>query len=164
MPISRFFSVFKTAGRGLALQRKQLSVASENIANANTTRGAEGMGPYKPRRVRASASQQEFGQVLQHTELKMRTTNPLHFSTPVENTGQNNIKDLGPQSNVVKQNKFRYKYEPDNPAADENGMVKYPDVDMVEEMTHVVSANRLYEANLSVVSAEKEIVKRSLEI
>ncbi len=164
MPINRFFSVFKTAGRGLALQRKQLLIASENIANANTTRGADGTGPYKPRRVRASASHQEFGQVLQHTELKMRTTNPLHFSSPVEGLNENNTKDLGPQSNVIKQNKFRYKYEPDNPAADANGMVKYPAVDMVEEMTHVVSANRLYEANLSVVSAEKEIVKRSLEI
>jgi flagellar basal-body rod protein FlgC len=43
-------------------------------------------------------------------------------------------------------------------------MVKYPDVDMVQEMTRMVSANRLYEANLSVVQAEKSIIKSSFEI
>jgi flagellar basal-body rod protein FlgC len=43
-------------------------------------------------------------------------------------------------------------------------MVQYPDVDMVGEMAAMVSANRLYEANLSVIEAAKQIMKRSLEI
>ena len=43
-------------------------------------------------------------------------------------------------------------------------MVQYPDIDMVREMTEMVSANRLYEANLSSIEAEKEIIKRALEI
>jgi len=55
-------------------------------------------------------------------------------------------------------------YDPEHPDANEQGMVKYPDVDLVEEMTRMVSANRLYEANLSVIEAEKEIIKRSFEI
>lgn len=151
--------------RGLALQRKRLLVASQNIANANTTRGLDGINPYKPRRVRVSSpGQSTFGMIMQNADLEMRTTNPRHLSSPVAMVNQQGTKDLGPQAEVVKQNKFRYKYEPDNPDADENGMVKYPDVNMVEEMTRMVSANRLYEANLSAVEAEKEIIKRSFEI
>ena len=65
---------------------------------------------------------------------------------------------------VVEQEKFKYEYDPNHPHADENGMVKYPDVDMVKEMAEMVSANRLYEANLSSIEAEKELLKRSLEI
>ena len=165
MPIDRFFSVFKTAGRGLALQRKNISVASENIANANTTRGLDGRGPYKPKRVRASVgNQQSFGLTLQNSVIEMRTSSSLHRAAPSFETGPAGTPDLGPQTEVVQQDNYRFEYDPDHPDADENGMVKYPDIDMVEEMTSMVSANRLYEANLSVIEAEKEIVKRSMEI
>ena len=71
---------------------------------------------------------------------------------------------LGPAFEVVEQEKFRYEYDPNHPDANENGMVRYPDIDMVKEMAVMVSANRLYEANLSSIEAEKEILKKSLEI
>lgn len=165
MNTDRFFSVFKTAGRGLSLQRRNISVASENIANANTTRGADGINPYKPKRILASVSgEQPFGLTLQDSVMEMRTTGSLHRSSPSINASSGGIPDLGPQAETVAQDKYRFEYDPDHPDADENGMVKYPDVDMVEEMTHMVSANRLYEANLSVIEAEKMIIKRSLEI
>ena len=165
MNIDRFFSVFKTAGRGLSLQRQNISVAAENIANAQTTRGLDGLGPYKPKRVQASTSgQRNFGLALQNSVTEMRTSNSLHRSAPSFETNTGGTADLGPRSEVVEQENYRFEYDPDHPDADENGMVKYPDVDMVEEMTQMVSANRLYEANLSVVEAEKQIIKRSFEI
>lgn len=165
MNIDRFFSVFKTAGRGLALQRRNIAVASENIANANTTRGLDGRSPYKPKRVRASVSnQQAFGLTLQDSVIEMRTSSSFHRSAPGIEIGPAGTSNLGPQVEVVEQEEYRFEYDPTHPDADENGMVKYPDVDMVEEMTNMVSANRLYEANLSVIEAEKEIIKRSLEI
>jgi flagellar basal-body rod protein FlgC len=166
MNTDRFFSVFKTAGQGLSLQRRNISVASENIANANTTRGADGINPYKPKRVLASVSgQQQFGLALQDSVMQMRTSGSMHRANPsTDITTSGGTRDLGPQAETVEQEKYRFEYDPDHPDADENGMVKYPDVDMVEEMTHMVSANRLYEANLSVIEAEKMIVKRSLEI
>lgn len=165
MNIDRFFSVFKTAGRGLALQRQNISVASENIANANTTRGLDGRTPYKPKRVRASVSGgQSFGLTLQNSVIEMSTSSSLHRSAPSTGVKMGGTRNMGPQMEVVEQNKFRFEYDPTHPDADENGMIKYPDVDMVEEMTNMVSANRLYEANLSVIEAEKEIIKRSLEI
>jgi flagellar basal-body rod protein FlgC len=71
---------------------------------------------------------------------------------------------MGPQEEIIQQEKYRYEYDPEHPDSDENGMVQYPDLDMVEEMTNMVSANRLYEANLAVVEAEKQVIKRSFEI
>ena len=72
--------------------------------------------------------------------------------------------NMGPRMQVVETDAFRYEFDPNHPDADENGMVQYPDVDLIREMTQLVSANRLYEANLSVVEAEKQIIRRSLEI
>ena len=169
MQINRFFSVFKTAGAGMALQRKQIEVAAENIANANTTRVAGTNQPYAPRRVVTQAvNDGSFNNMLSQsqTELSLRTTNPDHISTDnlaLASGGQND-PSMAPQSTVVSEPKYRYEYDPDNPDADKNGMVKYPDVDLVKEMTNMVSANRLYEANLSVVQAEKAVIKQSFNI
>lgn len=71
---------------------------------------------------------------------------------------------LGPQFDIEEKESFRFEFDPDHPDADENGMVRYPDIDLVREMAEMVSANRLYEANLSSIEAEKEIIKRSMEI
>lgn len=165
MNTDRFFSVFKTAGRGLAAQRKQISIASENIANANTTRRLDGRGPYRPKTLRTSVGPDgRFQQALKESLLQMNRTNGNHMSEPSSQRRPGEIQDLGPRAEVVEQQKFRFEYDPDHPDADSNGMVKYPDVDMVEEMTRMVSANRLYEANLSVIEAEKSIIKNSFEI
>ncbi len=160
----RFFSVFKTAGRGLAAQRKQISVASENIANANTTRRLDRRGPYRPKMLHATAGgRNRFQKALENSILQMRTSDGSHMAQPGSQQKQGTV-DLGPQTEVMEQDKFRFEYDPEHPDANENGMVKYPDVDMVQEMTRMVSANRLYEANLSVIEAEKSIIKSSFEI
>lgn len=164
MNIDRLFSVFKTAERGLAVQRENIAIASENIANANTTRTDQG-GPYKPKtQILTALSQDDFRSVLNDSGLLMNTDGANQYSKPDVLVDNQTPQDLGPESEVVSENKFRYEYDPGNPDADENGMVKYPDVDMVQEMTRMVSANRLYEANLSVVEAEKQIIKQSLQI
>lgn len=97
----------------------------------------------------------------------LKTTNSNHISSPgaalnVESGEQSG--NLGPKFEVVEEEQFRYEYDPNHPDADENGMVRYPDVDLIREMTQMVSANRLYEANLSSIEAEKEIIKRAFEI
>jgi flagellar basal-body rod protein FlgC len=55
-------------------------------------------------------------------------------------------------------------FEPTNPNADENGYVTYPNVDLVVEMTNMLSATRSYEANLSMVDAAKSMANRAIEI
>lgn len=165
MQINRFFSVFKTAGQGMALQRKQIEVAAENIANANTTRVDGTNQPYAPRRVVTHAADGgSFDNMLSQTELSLRTTNPEHLTGLNSGSGSQNEQSMAPESNVVSEQKYRYEYDPDNPDADKNGMVKYPDIDLVKEMTNMVSANRMYQANLSVVQAEKSVIKQSFSI
>lgn len=164
MELDRFFSVFKISGRALSVQRRNVEIAAENIANANTTRRLDGRGPYRPKTMVATAGGPRFDRALLDSLMQMQTNDEKHLAAP--QTGQNvsDTGELGPQGEAVELDKFRYEYDPEHPDANEQGMVKYPDVDLVEEMTRMVSANRLYEANLSVIEAEKEIIKRSFEI
>lgn len=163
----RMFTTFKTAAQGLAMQREKISVASRNIANAGTSAPKGSHEVYRPQSVKASAvSRSSFKNVLLDSISTLNRTNPRHMSNDAP--GGSNIinKDggLGPEFEIVETDKFRYEYDPNHPDADENGMVRYPDVDLIREMTQLVGANRLYEANLSAIEAEKEIIRRSLEI
>lgn len=165
MNIDRFFSVFKTAGRGLAVQREQISVASKNIANANTTKQLNGNGSYRPKTlVTSTGSNGRFFKALESSLLQMDRSNTAHVSEPSTRSQEMLNADLGPRIQIEEQEQFRFEYDPEHPDADENGMVKYPDIDLIEEMTRMVNANRLYEANLSVIEAEKTNIKHAFEI
>lgn len=162
----RIFSTFQTAGRGLAVQREKIAAASRNIANAGVSapKGSEDM--YRPQTVQTKAVHQDnFKNLLMNSMSSLTKTNDKHFSqpSPMQST-VNSGGGIGPDFEVTEQDNFRFEFDPNHPDADENGMVRYPDVDLVREMTQLVSANRLYEANLSAVEAEKQIIKRSLDI
>ncbi|MFZ5434428.1 MAG: flagellar basal body rod C-terminal domain-containing protein, partial [Calditrichota bacterium] len=62
------------------------------------------------------------------------------------------------------QSPFREVYNPGHPDADENGMVKMPNVNIVEEMTELISAARAYEANATAFNASKSMNKKALEL
>lgn len=161
--MDRFFSVFKTSGNALAIQRRKVQIASENLANSQTTE--TGNGPYKPKRLHLTQPEASgFRQTLLNSVLKMRADSDLHLEEPQTDQQLDETVNLAPSARIVEEERFRYEYDPGHPDADSNGMVRYPDVDTIEEMTRLVSANRLYEANLSVIEAEKEIIKRSFEI
>jgi flagellar basal-body rod protein FlgC len=59
---------------------------------------------------------------------------------------------------------FRVKFEPSNPAADQAGNVKYPNVNPLIEMTDMRDAQRSYEANLNIISATRRMIQRTLDI
>ncbi len=165
MGVNRLFSTFRTASSGMAAQRQQIAIAAENIANANTTRTEDGNGPYKPKTVHQTVGdRRDFENMLRDSLLDLRQTRSPHIEKPDSFATSGQSRDFGPRTEVVETERFRYEYDPHHPDADENGMVKYPDLDLVEEMTRMVSANRLYEANLSVIEAEKNIIRRSFEI
>ncbi|MCG8372959.1 MAG: flagellar basal body rod protein FlgC [Balneolales bacterium] len=160
----RLSSTFQTASEGLALQRKRIEIASRNIANARTSAEPGTNAVYRPQEVVTKAPEsRRFLDILEGGAAGLRLTDPQHMSSLDSILGQAR-SGLGPSYEVVEKEKFKYEYDPNHPHADENGMVKYPDVDMVKEMAEMVSANRLYEANLSSIEAEKELLKRSLEI
>lgn len=161
----RIANTFKTAAQALSVQRERIAVASRNIANAQSTASANSGKAYRPQRVITSAPEPEkFLNMLSESVSGLKTTNPNHRSLGYQARNQQADPSGGPTFEVQQQDKFRYEFDPGHPDADENGMVRYPDVDMVREMAEMVSANRLYEANLSSIEAEKQIIKRSLEI
>ena len=165
---SRLFTTFQTASQGLAVQREKIAVASRNIANAETTAPKGSSDIYRPQSVQTSApAQNKFKKILLDSVSSLKTTNPKHIESPARAMGSGsdiNQNALGPSASIAETDRFRYEYNPNHPDADENGMVRYPDIDLIREMTQMVSANRLYEANLSSIEAEKEMIKRSLEI
>lgn len=161
----RFSATFQTAAQGLSVQREKINVASRNIANVNTSSAEGATNGYRPQSVRASAPEpHNFERILSKSMGSLNQTREQHMS-PIQNSEQQSeASALGPDYEVAEEDNYRYEYEPNHPDANEDGMVRYPDIDMVQEMTQIVSANRLYEANLGAVEAEKEMMKRSLQI
>lgn len=161
----RIFSVFQTAARGLEAQRIALGTASENIANATTTRGANGEPYALKRAVHEVADPQyaQFGDLLSQMQTQLKQRDGRH--TPTSSLRRRLPEtELGPTTEVREDPKIRLEYDPTHPHAGPDGYVRYPDVNVVEEMTRMVSANRIYEANLTSVQAAKEMIKRTLEI
>lgn len=129
--------ISKIAGSGLLAQRIRLSVAATNIANSQVTRTLEG-GPYKAKNVILKAI-------------------PLSKENP-------EVKLVQVAKIVDDPSPFREIYDPGHPDADERGMVKYPNVDLITEMVELLSAGRAYEANLNVLTTTKSMVLRNLEL
>jgi flagellar basal-body rod protein FlgC len=166
MKVDRFFSVFKTAGEGMSAQRRQLQMTAENIANANTSRVEETGDAYRPKVMTYKQTEQQNYRISSlKTSLALKHTRTEHIDGRKVNMGRGeNMDSMSPDQEITEQEKFRYEYDPTHPDSDANGMVKYPDLDLVAEMTSMITANRLFEANLSVVEAEKQNIKRAFEI
>ena len=145
------FSIFKISSQGMTAQRERLEAASANLANANTTRTADG-GPYRRRDVGFSTQQ----------------INDKWSENAMQSGlfGDQNNLSQGVASEVViaDQNQFQMQYQPGHPDADANGYVKMPDVDPLEETVNMISAARSFEANATVFNTAKELAKVSLNL
>jgi len=142
-----YFSSLDVSASGMSAQRMRMDLISQNIANANTTR-TENRTPYRR-------------QVLL---LGTNATNPFSnyltgSARSVLGDGKVKIKGI-----VEDQTDFRRVYEPDNPEADEDGYVSYPNVDIVTEMVDMISASRSYEANVTASTASKNMAMQAINI
>ncbi len=132
---------------GLAAQRVRMDTVSGNVANIDTTRTAEG-GPYRRHFVRFAAA-----------------GNSLPFARIVEKfSGQANTGVVLAQVDIDQQTPTRLEYDPAHPDADGDGYVEMPNIDLVTEMTDLTSANRSYQANVTVLNAAKQMALRALDI
>lgn len=165
MKLSPLFSGMNVSVSGLAAQRQRLNTIAENIANAETTRTPDG-GPYRRKQVALTAST-EFSQeldALTTVHNKLRQTNPNHIAGKTL-TPSSETEFAGVTASVVEDaSPFREVYDPGHPDADENGMVKLPNVDIVSEMTDLISASRAFEANVTAFNATKSMMKKSLDL
>ena len=137
-----FLTSFNVTASGLAAQRMRLNMIAENVANAQTTRTAEG-GPYK-RRDPVFMSK-PFAEMLSREQAAGST------GVAVERI---HVDERPP----------RMQYDPKHPDANADGYVAMPNIDLVTEMVNMMSASRSYEANVSVLNASKAMALKALEI
>jgi len=134
--ISDFTRSMGIATSGLRAQAGRMRVISENIANADSTGTSPGADPYR-RKIPTFVSQ-------------------LNRALDAKTVA---LGKIAPDNSD-----FRTKYEPSNPAADQNGYVKYPNVNPMVEMTDMREAQRSYEANLNIIGATRRMIQRTLDI
>ncbi len=166
MEIRNFFSTFNTSAAGLSSAKNQLAVTAENIANATTTRTNEGT-PYQRKYLlkQAIKDSNHFGGILNNARLKLATSNGSHLSSAIFQPQDVLAKGGAYIKNEVQESDhFKEVYDPNHPDADEQGIVKYPDINVVTEMLELITASRMYEANITVMNATKNVARRSLEI
>lgn len=122
---------------GMKAQTIRMKVASENIANADSIIGKDGVNPYQRQVV-------TFQSVLD------------------SKTGVSKVE----VSDITVDNKqgFKYEYNPAHPMADKNGLIKLPNISTLKEKTDLKNAARAYEANISAIESAKTMMSRSLDM
>jgi flagellar basal-body rod protein FlgC len=152
------------AGTGMRAQNVRMGVVASNLANARSTRSAEG-GPYQRRLVVCKADI------------------PLAFQDML---AQANVEDIGVESvdrqssrwlleqhlrgvsvpSVERDPGVRLEYDEtgNHPDRDANGYVRYPDINVMSEMTDMISASRNYEANLAVIKNSKDMLTQLIDL
>lgn len=129
------FSVFDISGSAMAAQSKRLNVSASNMANADSVAGPDGQ-PYRAR------------QVMFETDTSVsQGIGGVRVSDVVESTAPD-----------------RLVYEPGNPLADEQGYVRMPNVNVVNEMVNTISASRSYQANVEVMNSARALMQKTLTL
>ncbi|HFN7087882.1 TPA: flagellar basal body rod protein FlgC [Campylobacter coli] len=159
-----YLSDFDISGYGLSAQRFRMNVISSNIANANTTRTAEG-GPYRRREVIFKAT--DFDKLL--NEQINKDNNFLKYENPLNDPSSPEEAKPAIQSvvvdKVVRDDKdFRMKYDPSHPDANAQGYVAYPNVNPVIEMADLIEVTRAYQANVSAFTSAKTIAQSAIDL
>lgn len=142
-----FFNAMNISASGLTAQRLRMDIISQNIANVNTTRTENGQ-PYRRKTVLFEERQEH-----------------LSFSSVFKNQ-MSQLDGSGVRvSRIAEDNSdFKLVYEPEHPDANEDGYVRMPNVNIIEEMVNMISANRSYEANVTALNTNKSMALKALEI
>jgi len=161
MKVGGIFTALKTSLFGLSGQMKKLEVISENIAHAEELPDEKGNVYNRKVVVSKNGNAKRAHLFGNQMNLELRRTHSAHVRTsniiPSRTNSEASLK-------VVEEKGEKLIYNPGHPRADENGYVKMPDVNMVEEMVDLISSSRTYEANVTVLNAAKQMAKRALEI
>ncbi|HKP96602.1 MAG TPA: flagellar basal body rod protein FlgC [Fibrobacteria bacterium] len=162
------FSGLSISASGLRAQRIRQNVISSNLANAETTRTAEG-GPYKRQFVvlRENPADPEKRFVFGPDKMKGFTTHDNHI--PIPDPGLPLGKDhVGSGVEVASieadQTPAKLVYDPSHPDANGEGYVALPNVNVVQEMTDMITATRSYEASVTAMNSTKAMLMKALEI
>ena len=144
-----FWEALRIGSSGLTAQRLRLDLISNNIANAQTTRTEAG-GAYQ-RQDAVFMPEEKNAFLPQLVAARRNQLSNLQGGVKVAEITTDT--QTGPRV-----------YDPTHPDADAQGFVTYPNVDIVVEMTNMLSATRSYEANLASIEAVKRMAIKALEI
>lgn len=141
MPVD---SIMDISATGLDFQRKRLEAIANNIANAHTTRGADG-SLYKAIDVVAYSSQ-------------------VNSVSGIDSIDGEAMKGVEAMEFIERAQPYRKVFDPSHPDASADGFVEYPNVDSVVEMSNMMMTTRAYEANIKAINAAKAMALKALEI
>ena len=142
------FDSMHVSASGLAAERLRMDVIAQNLANANSTRGADGQ-PYRRHEVIFRSA--NVGTTSGRGEIDEAAS-----SAPLDGVEAVAI--------VEDPSALRTVYDPSHPDADDNGYVSFPNVNPVTEMVDMMTATRAYEANVTAMNAAKNMALKALDI
>ncbi len=145
------FDSLNVSATGLTAERLRMDVTAENLANAQTTRGANG-GPYRRKEVvleQAAGGAGGFG---------------AQLTAAMGARGGGRPGGVQVAAVAEDQTAPRMVYDPGHPDADARGYVAMPNVDSVTEMVDLISSSRAYEANVTAMEAAKQMFTKTLEL
>jgi flagellar basal-body rod protein FlgC len=145
------FDAIDASGSGLSAERLRMDVTSENLANAQTTKGADGQ-PYRRKEVvlqQADASGSSFSSML----ASMQGAG-----------GAKSVSGVKVSGIVEDSSALKRLYDPGHPDADKDGYVTMPNVNTVTEMTDLISSSRAYEANVTAMQTAKTMFSKTLDL
>ena len=131
-----FLKTLMISSSGLKVQNGRMRIIAENMANADSVASTPGGDPY---RRKIPTVQSKFNKELDAAVVQMGKV-------------------------AQDSSDFDTRYEPGSPAADANGMVKYPNVQPLVEMVDMQSVQRTYEANLNVVGTTRSMMQKTIDI
>jgi flagellar basal-body rod protein FlgC len=132
------YNVFNIAGSGMSAQNVRLNTIASNISNADSISSSYGE-TYRARKPVFAAVQQSIGGKLEPTGVQ--------------------VKGI-----VESKEPLNMRYEPNHPMADEKGYIYMPNVNIVEEMTDMISASRSYQTNVQIASTAKKLLEKTLTL
>jgi flagellar basal-body rod protein FlgC len=135
-------AALSVSASALTAERTRVEVAVSNLANAESTRGADGK-PYRRRDVVLSADTKAA------------------FDSALTNAGAVGVKVA---AIVEDQSEFPRRYDPSHPDADKDGFVAMPNVDTPAEMVNMLSASKAYQANLTAITMIRDLVSKAMEL
>lgn len=141
------FGIFDISSAGMSVEQMRLAVAASNLANARTTRTAD-------------------GQLYQPMEVVVHSTGVSH-STYADAEASLRAQALPrpvAESVVATQSQPRLVYDPGHPDADEKGFVTLPGVDPLSTMMDLISVSRSYEANLRAFDVTRHLIQRTMDM
>ena len=138
------FEALDASGSALSAERVRMDVTAENLANAQSTRTANGQGPYRRKEVVMQEASAGVGP---------NFADSLQAARGVKVAGI--VQDPTPSRRV---------YDPGHPDADKQGYVLMPNVNTVTEMTDLIGASRAYEANVTAMQTTKAMFARTLDL